>query len=97
VRRLIAVVLTTVLVAAAVLRSHLWPLCLLAVMGALIGVLLATCLSDPRDLRRVPALVVVAVLVLVGVGQLGMLGLGLGLVLLAVAMPEGSSRARTPR
>ncbi len=95
-RQLTALVLATVLVAAALLRSHLGPLCLLATLGALVGLLVASRMSDPRDLRRVPALVVVTILVLVGVGQLGFLGLVLGLVLLAVATPEATSRARGP-
>ena len=87
-RRLATVSLASVLIAAGVLRSHLWPLCLLAGMGALVGLLIASQMRESRDLVRMPVLVALAVLVLVGVGQLGVLGILLGLALLAVASPS---------
>ncbi|MCW2773111.1 MAG: hypothetical protein JWN91_1437 [Nocardioides sp.] len=93
-RRLTTIALVCVLIAAGVLRSHLLPLCLLGLMGALVGLLLATQMKDSRDLLRTPGLVAVAVLVLVGVGQLGVLGILLGLILLAVATPVGTSESR---
>jgi hypothetical protein len=93
-RRLTTVTLASVLIAGGALRSHLLPWCLLGLMGALAGLLLATQMKDARDLVRVPVLVAVAVLALAGVGQLGVVGIVLGLVLLAVATPGGSARPR---
>ena len=93
-RRLAAVVLACILVAAGVLRSHFLPLCLLALMGALVGLLIATQMKDPRDLLRVPAMVAVAVLVLVGVGQLGAVGILLGVALLLAATPTPAIKLR---
>jgi hypothetical protein len=93
-RRLTAVALASVLVTAGVLRSHLLPLCLLALMGALVGFLVATQTRESRDLLRVPVMVAVTVLVLVGVGQLGVLGILLGLALLVAAMPTATARSR---
>jgi hypothetical protein len=94
VRRLTTIALVCVLIAVGVLRSHLLPLCLLGLMGALVGLLLATQMKDSRDLLRLPGMVAVAVLVLVGVGQLGVLGILLGLILLTVATPVGTSQSR---
>ena len=85
-RRLTAVAVACVLVSAAVLRSHLLPLCLLALMGALAGLLVATQLRE-RDLLRTPMMVAVTVLVLVGIGQLGVVGILLGVALLALVRP----------
>src|SRR6478735_8539060 len=80
--RVMTVVLTSALVAAAVLRSHLLPLCLLALLGALAGLLAATQMKESRDLVRVPVMVAVTALALVGVGQMGAVGILLGVVLL---------------
>jgi hypothetical protein len=106
-RRLIVVTLVSVLVAAAVLRSHLLPLGLLALMGALLGLLIATQMKEPRDLLRVPVVVSTTGLVLVGIGQLGGLGILLGAALLVAATPTAVARSwarasrdltrRTPR
>jgi hypothetical protein len=90
VRRLITVTLASVLVAAAVLRSHLLALSLLALMGALVGLLVATQMREPRDLLRVPVMVSVTVLVLVGIGQLGVLGIIIGVALLIAATPTAT-------
>ncbi|MEP9361627.1 hypothetical protein ABLE68_01590 [Nocardioides sp. CN2-186] len=84
-------VLASVLVAAAVLQSHLLPLCLLTLLGAVAGFLVATQMKDPRDLLRVPVMVAVTVLVLVGVGQLGAIGILLGVGLLVSATPTDPS------
>ncbi len=88
IRRLATVTLASVLIVAAVLRSHLWPLCLLAGLGAVVGLLVGSQMREPRDLLRMPVLVALTVLVLVGIGQLGVVGILLGLVLLAVAAPS---------
>jgi hypothetical protein len=93
-RRLTAVALASVLVVAAVLRSQLLPLCLVVLMGALVGLLLATQMKEQRDLVRVPAMVAAAALMLVGVGQLGVVGILLGVALLIAATPARTSRSR---
>jgi len=93
-RRLTAVVLACILVAAGLLRSHFLPLCLLALMGALGGLLIATQMSDSRELLRVPAMVALTVLVLVGVGQLGAVGILLGVALLLAAIPIPAVKSR---
>lgn len=92
--RVTTVVLASALVAAAVLRSHLLPLCFLALLGALAGLLAATQMKEPRDLVRVPVMVAVTVLALVGVGQLGAFGVLLGVALLIAATPAESTRSR---
>jgi len=94
-RRLTAVALASVLIAAGVLRSHLLPLCLLALMGALAGFLVATQTRESRDLLRMPVMVAVTVLVLIGVGQLGVLGILMGLALLLTARPHPTGRSPT--
>jgi hypothetical protein len=92
-RRLITVTLAIVLVAAAVLRSHLLPLCLLTLTGALVGLLVATQMKGSRDLVRMPVLVAVTALVLVGIGQLGVVGILLGVALLIAAEPTAALRS----
>jgi hypothetical protein len=92
--RVTTVVLASVLVAAAVLQSNLLPMCLLALLGAVAGLLVATQMKESRDLLRVPGMVVVTVLVLVGVGQLGVLGILLGVALLIAATPAGTTQLR---
>ena len=92
--RVTTVVLASALVAAAVLRSHLLPLCFLALLGALAGLLAATQMKEPRDLVRVPVMVAVTVLALVGVGQLGAFGVLLGVALLIAATPGERTRSR---
>jgi hypothetical protein len=98
-RRLTTVTLTSVLIAAAVLRSHLMPLCLLALMGALVGLLVATQTEGPGDLVRTPAQVAAVAIVLVGIGQFGVLGfiLGVGLFVTAAPSPGGRPEARARR
>ncbi len=87
-------VLASVLAAASVLRSHLLPLALLVVMGALAGLLVATQMDDSRDLLRMPVMGAVTVLMLVGVGQLGVLGIPLGAALLIAATATAMSPSR---
>lgn len=98
-RRLTAVTLGSILVAAAALQSHLLPLCLITALGALVGLLVATQMKEPRALLRVPAMVAVTVLVLVGIGQLGVVGILLGIALLiATPLPAADrSGASGPR
>ena len=86
-RRLTTVTLASVLVLAATLRSQLLPLFLLALMGALVGFLVATQMKGSRGLVRVPVVVAVTVVVLVGVGQLGVVGILLGVALLIAVRP----------
>ena len=93
--RVTTVVLASALVAAAVLRSRLLPLCLLVLLGALAGLLAATQMKESRDLVRVPVMVAVTVLALVGVEQLGAVGIVLGVgVLLIAATPGEKTRSR---
>src|SRR4051794_32769276 len=96
-RRPITAALASVLVAAGVLRSHFVPLCILVLMGALVGLLIATQTEESRDVLRVPAMVVVTVLAIVGVGQLGPTGILLGVALLLVAAPHRRRTGHGPR
>ena len=89
------VVVMSALVGAAVLRSPLLPLCLLALLGAVAGLLVATQMKDSRDLVRVPAMVAVTVLALVGVGQLGVIGILLGVALLIAVTPPETTRSES--
>lgn len=88
-RRLTATALACALAAIGVLRSHLWPLLLLALLGAALGLVIALSHRDEPsarvgDLLRLPAYAAGVVLVLVGIGQLGLVGLLVGGVLLAL-------------
>lgn len=88
-RRVTATILACVLGAAGVLRSHLWPLAVLVLLGAVVGLLVAVARGTGSatrgdDLVRLPAAAAGMVLVLVGIGQLGILGLLAGLALLAL-------------
>ena len=100
-RSLTARCLACSLAVVGVLRSHLWPLTLLVLLGATLGLLLAVGrrndpAANPRDVVRLPGLVAALVLVLVGVGQLGLLGLLVGVVLLALTptlVPDSEDRS----
>ena len=99
--RVVTVVLASLLVGSALLQSELLPLCLLTMIGAGVGFVVATQTKESRHLLRVPVLVALAVLMLVGVGQLGVLGILLGVALRITATPTESVRSpssgRQPR
>jgi hypothetical protein len=92
----VTVSLASVLITAAVLRSQLMPLCLVTLMGALVGLLVATQRKEPRSLVQTPLQVAGVALVLVGVGQLGVLGIILGVGLLMTA-PRRSLSTKVAR
>jgi len=100
VRRLIATALICLLAAVGVLRSHRGPLLLLALLGAVVGLMMAVGqgpVGQRGNVIRFPAIGAAVVLVLVGIGHLGPLGIGLGLGGVLLALAPSLSRHREER